>query len=74
MNSNLTAFYGENHMKYMNTVRGHNTVFLEVKFGGTCRNHCILRFAGPMFISVLTCFSYQINAQFIHSIIIYITL
>ena len=36
----------------MNTVRGHNTEFLEVKFGGTCRNHCILSYAGHMFMSL----------------------
>jgi len=40
-------------MKYMNTLRGHNTQFLEVKFGDTSRNHCILRYTDPMFMSVL---------------------
>jgi hypothetical protein len=36
----------------MNTVRGRNTEFLEVKFDGTCRSHCILTYTGPMFMSV----------------------
>jgi len=53
LNSNLIALYGDNHMKYMNTLRGHNTQFLEVKFGDTSRNHCILRYTDPMFMSVL---------------------
>jgi len=40
-------------MKYMNTVCGHNTEFIEVKFGVTYRNHCILSYTGHMFMSVL---------------------